>query len=103
MLIIASKHGVPIRLSQERWDHIIRRHPEIDGQKDKMLETISTPDAILSGDFGECLAVRLYPKTPLTRKHLVVVYKETSKKDGFILTAYFTTEPSKGRKAIWKP
>jgi hypothetical protein len=75
----------------------------MDGQKDRILETISMPDSILSGDFGELLAVRLYPKTPLTRKHLVVVYKEISKKDGFVLTAYFTTEPSKGRKMIWKP
>jgi hypothetical protein len=75
----------------------------MDGQKDKILETISMPDMILAGDFGECMAIRFYPKTPLTRKHLVAVYRETSNKDGFVLTAYFTTEPAKGRKTPWKP
>jgi len=103
MLIINSKNGVPVRLTQERWEHIIRRHPEMDGQKEKAVETLSEPEIILSGDFGEYLAVRLFPKTPLTRKHLVVVYKETSASDGFILTAYFTTEPSAKREIIWKP
>jgi hypothetical protein len=101
MLIVVSKSGVPIRLSQERWGHVVRRHPEMEGQKEKVLETVTEPDTIYQGDFDECLAVRLYPKTPLTRKHLVVVYRETSHGDGFILTAYFATEPSKRRKPLW--
>jgi hypothetical protein len=101
MLIVASKNGVPIRLSQERWGHVVRRHPEMKEQKEKVLETVSDPDAIYQGDYDECLAVRLYPRTPLTRKHLVVVYRETSHNDGFILTAYFATEPSKRRKTVW--
>ena len=102
MLIVTSKNGIPIRLSQERWGHIINRHPEMDGLKDWALETVLDPDLVLSGDFGESLAVRLYPKTPLTRKHLVVVYKEAADNDGFVLTAYFTTEPSRRRKVVWK-
>lgn len=56
-----------------------------------ILETIETPDLILAGDFGEFIAVRRYNKTPVTfDKYLTVVYKETSKLDGFILTAYFS-------------
>lgn len=73
----------------------------MDGQKERVLETISDPDTVQSGDFGELLAVRLYPKTPLTRKYLVVVYKEAGN-DGFVLTAYFTSGPSKRRKELWK-
>lgn len=71
-------------------------------EKDKVLEAISDPDAVLSGDFGELLAVRLYPTTPLTRKHLVVAYREVSDRDGFVVTAYFTNAPSKRRTTIWK-
>jgi len=72
-------------------------------QQDKMIETISSPDSIQEGDFGELLAVRFYSQTPLTRKHLVVAYKEISDQDGFVVTAYFTSTPSKRRVTIWKP
>jgi hypothetical protein len=103
MIIVYSKNGIPVRITEERWEHITRRHPEIRNQKEKVMETISTPDIILGGDFSELLAIRFYPKTPLTEKYLVVVYREISSQDGFILTAYFTNTPSKRREVIWKP
>lgn len=103
MIVTYSKNRVPIRISQERWGHITRRHPEMDNQKEKVIETISNPDLVQAGDFGELLAIRLYPETPLTRKNLVVAYRELSGQDGFILTAYFTNTPSKRRKVLWKP
>lgn len=71
-------------------------------QRDRVLETVNVLDLIQKGDFGELLAVRFYPKSPLTRKHLVVVYKELNKTDGFVLTAYYASAPSKGRVVIWK-
>ncbi len=46
MIIIQSKNNVPIRLTQERWNHVERRHPEMIGQKEKVAETISNPDLI---------------------------------------------------------
>jgi hypothetical protein len=57
---------------------------------------------IQQGDFGEVLAVRFYPETPLTRKSLVVAYREISSEDGFILTAYLTSRPSARRVTSWK-
>ena len=102
MIVIYSKNSVPICISEERWEHVTRRHPEMELQKDKVEETVSNPDIVQEGDFGELLAARLYPKTPLTRKYLVVAYKEIPKKDGFILTAYFTNMPSKRRRVLWK-
>jgi len=102
MIIVRSKRGVPIRLTGERWEHIIRRHPEMRGQKDKLLETISNPELIQQGDFGELLAIKLYSDTPLTQKYLVVVYKEIDKEDGLVLTAYFTIKPLERRSVIWR-
>jgi hypothetical protein len=59
---------------------------------------------IIAGDFGELLAIRLYEKTPVTYdKYLMVVYKETSNLDGFILTAYFSRSINKTRRIVWKP
>jgi len=102
MLIIKSVNNVPIRLSKERWNHITERHPEIKKQKGKVLKTLEKPDLIQEGDFGGLIAMRFFRNTPLTSKYLVVIYKEVSKEDGFIITAYFTNQPSKRRKTIWK-
>lgn len=71
-------------------------------ERDKVLETIIAPDLILQGDKGATMAIRFYPKTKLTSKYLVVVYKEISPSDGFILTAFYANQYSKWRKVIWK-
>jgi len=102
MLIVRSRNGVPIRLTEERWQHIEHRHPEMDDQRERVLETLAEPDMIQQGDFGELLAIRFYPEIPLTSKFLVVAYREVSPDDGFILTAYLTNRPSARRVVIWK-
>ena len=103
MIIVYSIEDTPIRLTNERWNHIIRRHPELDGQKEKVLETVNNPDFIQVGDLGDLLAIKHYLETPLTTKYLIVVYKELAEKEGFIITAFFTSYPSKRRKIKWKP
>ncbi len=102
MLVVRSRNGVPVRLTDERWRHIVGQHPEMDGQREKVLETLSGPDMIQEGDFGEQLAVRLYAETPLGEKFVVVAYREVSAEDGFILTAYLTRRPSTRRETLWR-
>jgi hypothetical protein len=102
LLIIQSKNNVPIRLTIERWNHIILRHPELDGQREYVMQTVSDPDLIQQGDFGELIAIRFYETTPLTSKNLVILYKEVLYSDGFIITAYYTVKPSERRRTIWK-
>lgn len=101
-MIVFSRNGVPVRFTEERWRHIVDHHPEMENQRDKILETIGEPDLIQEGDFGALLAIRFYPKTPLTSKYLVLAYREVTKDDGFVLTAYFTNRPSSRRAVIWK-
>ena len=102
MLLVYSQNQVPIRLTEERWLHIRQRHPELEFQQARILETVEAPECIQQGDFGELLAIRQYPETPLTQKHLVVVYREGIGDDGFIMTAYFTSRPSARRVTVWK-
>ncbi len=102
MLIVRSRNNVPIRLTSERWRHLTSRHPEMADQRDRVLETVAEPDLIQEGDFGELLAVRFYPQTPLTSKFLVVAYREVDPQDGFVLTAYLTSRPSARRAILWK-
>ena len=86
MKIVKSKNGVPIRLTEERWLHITEEHSEIAGYYFDILETITDPEAIYEGKYGALIAVRKIE----TDKHLVVVYKEISHDDGFVITAFLT-------------
>ncbi len=102
MLIVRSRSGVPVRLTEERWRHIVDQHPEMKGQRGKVLETLTEPASIQEGDFGTLLAVRLYAETSLGEKYVIVAYREVSAEDGFILTAYLTRRPSSRRETLWK-
>jgi len=102
MLIVRSRNGVAVHLTDERWRHVMSRHPEMKGQRERVLEALAEPDMIQRGDFGELLAIRLYPDTPLSRKFMVVAYREVSPEEGFILTACLTSRPSGTRETIWR-
>lgn len=101
MIKTLSMNNVPIRLTIERWNHIVKRHPELHNQKDRLLECVASPDLIQNGDFGELIALRFYHSTPMTSKYLVVVYKEVTNDDGFVVTAYYTNKPSQRRITLW--
>ena len=80
----------------------LRRHPEMTAIRQQVLQTIEDPDRIQEGNYRELIAVRLYPETPLTMKHIVVPYRELSRTDGFVLTAYLATRVSERRRTTWK-
>ena len=84
-LIVASKDGLPIRLTDERWTHITEEHSELAGMRLDVLQTVAQPERILSGGGGELLAVREVQPG----KWLVVVYRQDAH-DGFIITAFMT-------------
>lgn len=85
-----SKNNIPIRLTDERWEHIILNHQEI-GPTDfnRFMKVISNPDLILKGSKDELLAIK---KVSGKNLWIVVPYKEVSQDDGFVLTAYFTSD-----------
>jgi len=72
------------------------------GNLDKVLETVSEPSRLLAGTRGETLALRDYDSTSISRKTAVVVYRDEP--DGFVITAFFTSKPSKieaNRETLW--
>jgi hypothetical protein len=60
MLLVYSYNGIPIRLTEERWRHIVNRHVEMVDQRERVLETVAEPDLIQQGDFGELLAASIH-------------------------------------------
>ncbi|MEG4344527.1 hypothetical protein QUB70_14715 [Microcoleus sp. A003_D6] len=97
-----SFNNVPIRLTRERWQHILQQHPEMQDQYDRVLETLENPDLIQIDDVtGGLLALRFYPLIPESRRFVIVVYLEISNYDGFITTAYLRKQPSSNKRIIW--
>ena len=100
MWIAFSVNGVPIRLTEERLEHIARRHSEVIDEH-MILEVVNNPDLVQQGDAGTLLAIKKFDKSPVTEnKHLAVVYRELQE-DGFVLTAYYSST-LKQRTIKWK-
>jgi len=99
MDVARSKNNVSIRLPEARWFHITEEHSEMAGYYFEVLETVQEPEAIYQGKAGECLAVRAVEKD----KYMVVVYREVSKTEGFVITAFLTRRKKQleGRHRLW--
>jgi hypothetical protein len=55
---VLSKNDIPIRLTDERWVHIIEEHCELAGMRLDVLDTVANPSRILAGGAEEVLALR---------------------------------------------
>ena len=97
MNVAYSVNGVPIRLTYERWYHIIENHDDLASYFYELLETVEKPDFVIRGNKGTLKATRNLGKN----KWLVVIYREVSKTEGFIITAYFLDNRPKG-EMIWQ-
>jgi hypothetical protein len=97
MDIAYSKNDVPIRLNYERWYHITENHDDLASYYHDILETIENPDFILRGNKGTLKATKNLGKN----LWLTIVYREVSKKEGFVITAYFLDKKPKG-EIIWR-
>ncbi len=95
-----SVQGKRIRLTAERWSHIGSRHPELRGLRDEVLRAIDNPRLVVKGKHDEIIAVRPMVNRPTIS--VIVVYRESGK-DGFIITAYLTSDVREleRREKLW--
>ena len=70
MDISLSVNGVPIRLTAERWLHIVENHDDMAGYFDDVLEVIDNPELILPGHHGALIAIRGYGPSPLLKRNV---------------------------------
>jgi hypothetical protein len=78
-----------VRLTNDAWRHIARNHPEIQGWKSRILETVSEPDVLAVGEAGELWALKRYEFPQHGGKYLLVPFREVEGV-AFIITAYVT-------------
>lgn len=98
---VVSRGGVPVRLTDERWTHIVEEHSELAGMREEVLESVSAAERVLLGRENELLAVRRLA----SGQACVVVYRETSPQDGFVITAFLMTRTASldRREQQWPP
>lgn len=96
MEFATSVNGVPIRLTAERWLHIVENRDELAGRSDEVLDVVERPDWVSRGFRGSLIAWKGYGR----RRYLAVIYKELNASDGFVITAFFTTKLNKKNK-VW--
>jgi hypothetical protein len=96
-----------IRLDNATWfNQILRDHPELGVRDEYVIEvkkTIEDPDYVVSGWFGEYLALRFCDVALKSSKYLCVVYRELNR-DGFVITTFFISKPHKllRRGVLWR-
>jgi hypothetical protein len=91
-----SVNGVPIRLTEERWKHIVRNKPYMGSHHERVLAAVERPTWILRGYAGALVAVLTLGR----QKYLHVVYREIDQDDGFIITAFIDRKVNR-RAIIW--
>ncbi len=92
-----------IRLTEQQWTHIILRHPELSGQTQKIRITLEEPDEVVYDELNDNFRyVKLFEKTPFSKKHLLVVVRHLDK-EGFVITAFFMSRiRRRGKVVVWK-
>ena len=84
MRTMYSVNGVRIRLTDERWEHIVNNKPYMYSFEDAISTAIAEPTVVLRGYAGSLIAVLSMGRDAF----LHVVYKEGTQNDGFVITAY---------------
>lgn len=99
MRLFCDDAGIEIRLTDERREHIERR-PEMEGQLERIEETLQEPDEIRTSTQDETVRLyhRRYAKTPVTEKILLVIAKYDVDSP-FVITAFFTDRLKSGKPA----
>lgn len=88
--VVLSHNGVPIRLTDERWAHIVEGHGELAGLRLDVLDAVAQPNRVIAGEMGELLAIQQWGPG----HWVVVAYRELNEHDGFIITAFVTSKSS---------
>ena len=96
MEIVYSINHVPIRLTAERWEHIVSNKPYMAAYEERMFDAIEHPTCILRGYAGSLVAVLALGRD----QFLHVVYKELNREDGFVITAFLARNFNR-RMVLW--
>jgi hypothetical protein len=82
---VTDPDGRRVELTDERWGHIVERHPEIGSHDDEVLRAVREPDRHMPGDLENEAWYYVKTATPSNWLKVVVAYAEGR---GYIVTAH---------------
>lgn len=89
-----------VELTEERWGHIVKEHPEIEGLREQIGSVLNSPDYIkVSLRDKQVWLYYKYEEILYNGKHLLVVVKMG--KRSFVVTCYITDKIKEG-DTIWQ-
>ena len=86
---VIDKTGRKIHLSNERWRHIRKRHPEVE-EYDSIVDALMRPDKVTNYHIDESIVYyyKYYKSRPSPDKYLLIVVKYLNG-HGYVLTSYY--------------
>jgi hypothetical protein len=98
---VGSKFSKKIVLTKRAYGHISERHPEVSAVLKMIKQTLVDPQVIRKSTYDDnvWLFYRLFNKTPVGRKYLMVGVKLYND-HGTVITSYFTDKIKLGDQ-IW--
>jgi hypothetical protein len=99
-MIYVDVSGDKIELTEERWLHILREHPEISRYKERMQDVLVKPDYVKesSRDTKVLLYYKFYGDI-FNGKYILTVVKKNLR--SYVLTCYITDMIKKG-VTLWE-
>lgn len=108
LAVVKSKRGMLIRVTMKQWEHIVTARPELGNLMKEILDAVEHPDEVLEP------LQRIKPQLHAVKKsekllsaglsqNLVVVYREATLQEGFIMTAFPISDRRKARMyRLWR-
>jgi hypothetical protein len=92
--------GDTIELTDERWVHIVKEHPEVSQYKDRIQEVLASPEYVkMSNRDRDVLLYYKFYNDIFMGKYIIAIAKKENR--SFILSCYITDEIKKG-VTIWE-
>lgn len=95
MSIVLTFDGTRVSLSEERWKHVVLRHPELENKRALVLSVVANPDEAYIDPTGAIHSLKRL--THEVSDYLVVIYRRENE-EGYIRTAYYTSHRRKERR-----
>jgi len=95
VMFVIAFDGTKVVLREERWRHIVLRHPELKDKRDFVLLVVSNPDEVYVDSAGAFHVLKRFVDE--VSDYLVVVYVK-ERGEGYIRTAYYTSSRRKARR-----
>lgn len=89
--------GFAVRTTQQYWDLIQRKHPEVIGKEIEVQNCLRQPEQIRRSNQDQAVYLFYVGQPPYS---LVVVAKQLTKEEGFVITSYLSDKVKEG-DLVW--